>query len=271
MCIASNHERSTTVLQTTLTNSLYECWIRIGRVFHPDRSEAMFILMQGKPGAGKGTLAVMVAERLELPHLNMGDIIRRKLAADPEFKAKYGASMKAGHMLPDWVIVKLLKEELRKPEYARGAVCDGVPRTVLQAVKLRRWLASRGNRIDVVLFLDVSDADLIDRLSLRLTCSGKLGDKPCGHTFNLKLLPPAKEGICDYCGSALIVRDDQKPEAIKTRMAEFTATSAPLKAYYEGQGRYMVLEVTNEMSPQDVYEAALFAIDEIDQHQPLFG
>jgi adenylate kinase len=197
----------------SVINLFFETWIRLAGLFHRDRLGARFIVLLGGPGAGKGTLAAKLAPKLGLPHLNMGNILRREIAEQTDIGRKWGPAIKAGQLVPDSVIHKLLKRELAKSMYNDGAVLDGIPRTAAQAKRLRRLLASLGNRIEAVVLLDVSREDLLERLALRRTCT----NSSCARSYHLKFMPPKVENKCDVCGSALMQRDDEKPAAVETR------------------------------------------------------
>jgi len=236
----------------------FEVWIQIARLFHWARRNARFIVLLGGPGAGKGTLAAMLAKLLGIPHLNFGNVIRREIKGDTEIGRVWGPKVKAGKLIPDSVVLKLLKRELLKPEYINGAILDGIPRTVAQGKGLRWLLASLGNRIDSVIMLAVSPEDLQERLALRRTCV----NGTCARSFHLKYLPPKVENVCDHCGSALMQRDDETPEAIATRMKEFDLTSTPLQSYYKWLKLLIVVVSTNAAGPEKALEDVLFALDE---------
>ena len=244
----------------TLVTVAYECWIQLARLFHPKRRNARFVALLGGPGAGKGTVATILAPRLHVTHLNMGKIVRREIEQQTDIGRRWGPTIKAGKLLPDNVVFRLLKRELAKPEYFNGAVLDGFPRTMNQVKQLRRLLASLGNRIDVVVELQVDMPDLLERLSLRRTCSN--GD--CARSYHLKFAPPKSEGVCDVCGCALVQRDDERPEALVTRMAEYNRTFAPLREYCDHLGLLVQVQSTNQMSPEQVFENVRFAIEEVD-------
>jgi adenylate kinase len=242
----------------TVANFFFELRIRIASLFHWDRRDARFIVLLGGPGAGKGTLAARLAPKLGLPHLNMGSILRREIAEGTAIGRKWGPRIKAGELVPDSVIRKLLKRELSQAKYNGGAVLDGIPRTARQARQLRRLLASLANRVEAVIFLDVVKADLLERLALRRTCT----KSDCGRTYHLKYMPPKVDNKCDVCGSPLMQRDDEKAESVITRMDEFARTFAPLRRYYERLKLLKVVTSTNAMGPDKVFDEVAFYLEE---------
>lgn len=243
-----------------LVNLAFECFIQLTRLLNWKRRDGLYVALCGGPGAGKGTIASRLGPRSGIPHLNMGNILRREISENTEIGQRWGPWVKAGKLLPDKVVFKLLRAELLKPEYAGGAVLDGFPRTLAQARKLRWLLAWWGNKVDVVIFLEVTREDLIERLSLRRTCS----NTKCGRTFHLKLNPPKVENTCDHCEAALYQRDDERPEAIETRMSEFGRNFQPVRDYYKSQGIFVVIRSSNQMSIEDVLEEVVFTVDEVD-------
>lgn len=244
----------------TIVSLFYEAYITAASLFHWRRRNARFIVLLGGPGAGKGTLAATLAAKFGIPHLNMGSILRREITEQTDIGREWGPAIKAGKLIPDAVIHKLLRRELAKRAYDNGAVLDGIPRTADQAKRLRRMLASLGNRVEVAIELDVDRPDLLERLALRRTCT----KSDCGRSYHLKFLPPRVENTCDICGSPLMQRDDERPESIITRMEEFARTFAPLRAFYVRIGLLKVVRSTNAMGPEKVFDEVLFALDEHD-------
>jgi adenylate kinase len=234
----------------------YDLVTRVAGLFHPSRRGARFIPLAGGPGAGKDTLAARVAPKLGLPEFNMGKILRREIELQTPIGMEWGPRVKRGELVPDYVIKRLMKLELAKPIYNRGAVLNGLPRTARQARQLRWILACLGNSIETVIFLDVPKEDLLVRLGMRRTC------KSCSKVYHLKFMPPKKDGVCDACGGELVQRDDEKPEAIEKRMQEFARTFAPLRRYFERLGLLKVIRSTNERGPDKVFDEVLFHLEE---------
>lgn len=253
-----------------LTNLWYKGWIQIGRLLNPDRRHAINILFLGGHGSGKDTMAELLHENEpkeedKLPILSSGGLVRAAIADQTPFGKRWQSYVEAGKFVPDAAMFELIIPELDKPQYKRGCIFNGFPRTVKQAKTLRRVLAARGNQVDVAIYLKVSEADVIERLSLRRTCS----NPKCGRTYHLRFKPPKQEGVCDrddeVCQhSPLIQRADDRPEQIAVRMEEFNKTFEPLRRYYERQRRLVTIESTNEMGIDKVFEKVAFAVHEVE-------
>ena len=239
-------------------NILLNLYTRLARVVFRRRRNALYIVLLGGPGAGKGTMATLLSQKLGLPHLNMGAIFRREIEAKTAIGLKWGPVIKSGKLCPDHVVMGLLKRELKKPEYNHGAILDGIPRTVGQSRLLKRALFIWGVKVSRALFIDVPLPDMIERLSLRRTCS----NKSCGQSFHIKFKPPKVDGVCDACGSPLTQRDDDKPEVVEERMREFERTFAELRGDFESQGILSTVESTNKVSIDEVCQRILFVLEE---------
>jgi adenylate kinase len=243
-----------------LVSLAFECWVQAARLFSWKRRNALYVVLLGGPGAGKGTIAARLCPLYGIPHLSTGNLIRREIAEQTEIGKEWGPAIAAGQLVPDSVMLKLLKRELSKPEYYRGAILDGFPRTVNQATMLRNMLACWGNQVDIAIFLDVSEDDLLERLSLRRTCK----NTSCARTYHLRYSPPAAEGICDVCGSPLYQRADERPEAVVVRMREFKRTFEPLRQWFAQRRLLVTIRSSNEMGIDKVFEEVVFAVDEVD-------
>jgi adenylate kinase len=242
-----------------ISNLFREAWILIAGLLFYWRRGARFILVIGGPGAGKGTQSLLLAKLLGLPHLSTGDLIRRHLAAKTELGKeieKHIQRINGGGLVPDDLIMRVLIEELKDRKYWRGAILDGFPRTLFQAKALDKALARWGNRVEKVILLDVPEPDLIDRLSLRRTCS----NKSCGRTYHLRFAPPIKADTCDACGSPLYQRSDDTPEAIRERLKTYKGESKPLCDYYLAGGRLTTITATNGMTIEQVTAAVSTAL-----------
>lgn len=234
-----------------------EIWMRLARLIYWPRRDARFIVILGAPGAGKGTISSMLSEKTGLPHLNMGNLFRREIANNTAIGKKWGPVVKAGRLVPDKVSLKLLRAELCKHEYCKGAILDGFPRTLGQARRLRSMLTWWGNKVNRVVLLDVSVEDVLERLSQRKSCA-------CGKTYHATMSPPKVANTCDACGKPLFTRDDDKPEVVRERMRVFDNTFGPLCDFYEAAGLLTRVETNNTKSTQDVLTDVVFTIEEFD-------
>jgi len=209
-----------------------------------------FITLLGGPGAGKGTVAVELAPALGLTHLSTGALIRREIAQGTDFGKQVKEIVESGGLAPDELVMAILERALRAPENRHGVILDGFPRTLPQAQMLDQLLAGWGVSLTKAIWLELSKADLIERLSLRRTCS----NPSCGRTYHLKFQPPQVEGKCDACGSPLIQRKDDSTDSIETRLVTYEVESAPLRQYYQGTkgGVLAFINPTNAMSKSEV-------------------
>lgn len=206
-----------------------------------------FIILLGGPGAGKGTLATQLAPALGLAHLSTGDAFRRELAAKTKFAEQVESYIKAGKLVPDDLTLQIVRRELMRLRYWRGAVFDGFPRTRAQAEMLTQLLESWGVKVERVILLEVEEPVLIERLSLRRTCS----NKSCGRSYHLKYEPPKEADICDACKSPLYQRSDDVPEVIRERIETYRRESKPLCDYY--QGNLVSVKSTLGMTKEEVF------------------
>lgn len=186
----------------------------------------MRLIFLGPPGAGKGTQAEKICSTYNVIQLSTGDILRANRKAGTELGKKAQTYMDAGELVPDQLIIDMIKEELKKPELSSGYLLDGFPRTVPQAEALDSLLADMGQKLDTVLVLEVPSEELITRLTARRTC------RVCGKSYHLVFNPPKQDGICDLEGGELYQRDDDKEEPIKNRLKVYEAQTMPLIEYY---------------------------------------
>jgi adenylate kinase len=215
---------------------------------------AKYIVLLGPPGAGKGTQAQLIAEKLGLAHISSGDIFRENLKAKTVLGSKAQEYMSRGELVPDDLTIAMIKDRLQKPDCAKGALLDGFPRTPAQAAALSEMLASWNAKIDSVPYISVEPGILIERLSGRWTCRGQ------GHVFHERFNPPLKAGICDVDGSELYQRDDDKPETVENRIRVYLEQTTPLIEYYRQQG--VLSEVDGTRPIEQVTSQLLKAIDE---------
>ena len=190
----------------------------------------MRIVLLGPPGAGKGTQAVQLAAHFGVPHVSSGDILRFVVAWETEIGQKAKEYMEAGELVPDEMVLELLKIRLEQPDAREGFVLDGFPRTLPQAEEFDKVLAEIGQAIDVVVYFNVPDELIVLRLSARASCP------TCGRTYNMLASPPRNDWECDRDGTKLFQRDDDRPEVIQNRLAVFRRQTFPLIKYYEDRG-----------------------------------
>jgi len=185
------------------------------------------LILIGPPGAGKGTQADVLSKKLNIPQISTGDILREAVKRGTPVGLKAKSFMDAGALVPDDIIIGVIVERLERDDCDKGYILDGVPRTIAQA----EALDARDIVIDFALSIEVPDEVIIERLGGRRVCPA------CGATFHVLSNPPKKEGICDACGAALIIRKDDDPETIRNRLLTFHKETAPLVEYYDAQGK----------------------------------
>jgi len=190
----------------------------------------MRIIMLGAPGAGKGTQAKKLSNRYDIPHISTGDIFRANMKAGTELGIKAKEYIDNGLLVPDELVLELVMDRLAKEDCRKGYILDGFPRTIPQAQALDEALNKNHDKIDVAIEVDASDLAIIERMSGRRACL------VCGATYHIKSIPPKREGICDNCGSELILREDDKPETVKKRLEVYHAQTQPLIGYYKDKG-----------------------------------
>jgi adenylate kinase len=211
-------------------------------------SEQQIIILLGPPGAGKGTQAVRIAERLGLAHVATGDLFRENLSKGTELGQRAKGFMEAGKLVPDELVLEMLFDRVSKPDCAGGYLLDGFPRTLPQAKALSERLA--GQPVQTI-SLEVPDDQLVERASGRLLCKG------CSHIHHATFSPPKTDGVCDACGGELYRRKDDDPEVVRQRLVVFHQETQPMIDYYREQGSLQVVDGTQ--SPDDVF-AALTAL-----------
>ena len=186
----------------------------------------MNLILLGAPGAGKGTLAPYLIEKMGVPSVSTGNILREAIANKTELGQKAKAFMDAGQLVPDQLVIDLLQGRIAQDDCKNGFILDGFPRTIPQAEALDQ-IAS----IDCALSLEVDDAVIEGRMTGRRVCL------KCGATYHIKANPPKQEGVCDVCGDTLHIRKDDKPDVVKHRLATYHEQTEPLKDYYGAQGK----------------------------------
>jgi adenylate kinase len=188
------------------------------------------IVLLGAPGSGKGTQAERIIKQHEIPHISTGDILRDAVAKGTDLGAAAKRFMEAGDLVPDDVIIGIMRDRLGEPYAGRGFLLDGFPRTIEQARALDGMLADAGRSLTHVLLLDVPEEELVQRLSGRRMCRG------CGANFNVIFKPPKSAGVCDVCGGELYQRSDDNEETVRNRLTVYRRQTEPLVGYYEEHG-----------------------------------
>jgi len=186
----------------------------------------MKLILLGPPGAGKGTQAKMLTERFSIPQISTGDILRAAVKEGTPMGLKAKEYMDAGGLVPDEVVVGIVRDRLLAADCDKGFILDGFPRTVAQADALQASLAEMDKALDRVISLEVDAEALVERLTGRRTC------KECGRGYHVKFDPPREENICDACGGRLIQRDDDQEETIRKRLQVYADQTSPLISYY---------------------------------------
>ena len=197
----------------------------------------------GPPGAGKGTQAKLLSQRMGFLHLSTGDLLREAVKNQTPLGKRAKEYMDRGELVPDELIVQLIEETMPKDG---NVILDGFPRTVNQALALEEMLKGKGEKISKVLFFDVPDEVIIDRLSGRRVCS------KCGAVYHVKYNPPKIEGVCDLCGGSLVQRDDDKEEVVRKRLEVYRKQTQPLIEFY--QDRSIIYRLDAEKGVEELFE-----------------
>lgn len=190
----------------------------------------MKIVMLGAPGAGKGTQAKMIAEKYSIPHISTGDIFRANIKNGTELGKKAKSFIDKGQLVPDELTLDLIMDRFKEDDCKNGYVLDGFPRTIPQAEALDEALKANGEKVDFAIDIDVPDENIVRRMGGRRACVN------CGATYHIVYSPTKVEGKCDKCGEELIVRDDDKPETVLSRLEVYHNQTQPLIDYYNEQG-----------------------------------
>ena len=207
----------------------------------------MKIIMLGAPGAGKGTQAKRIAEKYGVPHVSTGDIFRANIKNGTQLGMEAKKYMDQGLLVPDELTVRILLDRVAQDDCKNGYVLDGFPRTIPQAEVLDEALTKLRDKIDYAIDVNVPDENIIRRMSGRRACL------TCGATYHIEHIPPKQEGICDKCGSELVLRDDDKPETVKNRLAVYHEQTQPLIDFYEKKGALRSVDGTLPM--EEVFAA----------------
>lgn len=213
------------------------------------------VVILGAPGAGKGTQAPILAEHLGVPILASGELLRAAVAARTALGTAADRYMSRGQLVPDDTIVDIFLERLGADDASRGAILDGFPRTPGQAEALDRALAERGNQVDVALYIDVPEDDLVTRMASRRICAAN------GHVYNIASNPPHVPGVCDLDGSPLVQREDDREETVRARMAQQIPPLREVVDHYRATG---VLRTVDGLRPIEEVTAALLAATDLE-------
>lgn len=209
----------------------------------------MKLILLGAPGAGKGTQAEVISEHLHIPTISTGNMIREALKSGTEMGLKAKEYMDSGRLVPDEVVIGIIRDRLAEPDCAGGFILDGFPRTIPQAEALDRM----GVAIDRVIDIEVADETIARRVSGRRVCPG------CGASYHIDYKQPKQESICDRCGDTLVQRKDDHPDTVRERLQVYHEQTEPLKSYYAAQGKLVVVEGQEEVA--DTTRLTLAAVD----------
>lgn len=202
----------------------------------------MIIIMLGAPGTGKGTVASILSEKINIPQISTGDIFRKHIKEQTELGQLANKYISKGQLVPDEVTVKIVQDRLKEEDAKQGAILDGFPRTVKQAEELDKMLREKNEKVNIVINLTTPEEEIIERIVNRRVCVN------CKTVYNLKLKPSKQEGICDVCGNELIQREDDNVETIKSRLKTYFEQTSPLINYYEQRGILNTEEVSEKIN-----------------------
>lgn len=214
----------------------------------------MKIIMLGAPGAGKGTQADKICAKYNIPHISTGDIFRANIKNNTELGQKAKSYMDKGELVPDELVVDLVVDRIKADDCTNGYVLDGFPRTIPQAEALDAALAAINDKVDYAINVEVPDENIINRMSGRRACVA------CGATYHIVHIPTRVEGVCDKCGAALILRDDDKPETVKNRLNVYHEQTQPLIDYYTAKN--VLHEVDGTKAMEDVFSSIVSILGE---------
>lgn len=215
------------------------------------------LIFLGAPGAGKGTQAQRLREERHLPYVATGDMLREAVRTGTQLGREAAQHMNRGELVPDGVVIGIVAERLAQPDAGCGFILDGFPRTVPQADALKAELERLGRPLTAVIFIDVSDEEVVRRLSGRRVCEKE------GHSYHVEFDPPKRDGVCDSDGSKLLIRDDDQPATVCRRLETYHAKTSPLIEYYRREG--LLRTVGGDVPPQIVAERVRELVSELDR------
>jgi len=211
----------------------------------------MNLILLGPPGAGKGTQAVLLSGALKVPHISTGDIFRSNIKQQTELGKKVSDILASGGLVPDDLTCEIVKDRLTQDDCQNGFIMDGFPRTLPQAEMFEEMLKAKNRKIDAVINIVVDDDVIVKRMSGRRMCS-------CGKVYHITSNPPKQEGICDACGSALYIRDDDREETVLRRLKTYHDQTSPLIDFYSKRG--LILEVDGEKDIESTFRDIMTAL-----------
>ena len=210
----------------------------------------MKLILLGAPGAGKGTQAQLLAEKLQIPSISTGNMLREAMENGTELGEKVRVYMDNGLYVSDQIVLELVRERTERPDCANGFILDGVPRTLFQA----QALSEEGVKIDYVVSIEIDDDVIEGRMTGRRVCT------KCGASYHIAVNPPMSEGICDLCGGKVATRKDDEPETVRNRLGIYHRTTEVLKDYYRKRGKLRLVQ--GDQSIEDTFHDILRAIGE---------
>jgi len=213
------------------------------------------LILLGPPGAGKGTQAGRIVAEYGIPHISTGDILRSAVKNQTQMGLEAKKYMDAGELVPDSVVIGIVRERLQEPDTARGFLMDGFPRTIPQAEELDAVLEGLGRGVTKTLVILVDEEDLVRRLTGRRIC------RVCQAPFHVMFNPPKREGVCDKCGGELYQRDDDSEATVRNRLEVYRKQTEPLIGYYDQAG--VVARIDGALSPDEVYEDIRMALGQV--------
>lgn len=211
----------------------------------------MKLILLGAPGAGKGTQAEIISETYKIPTISTGNIIRAALKEGTEMGLKAKAYTEKGELVPDEIVIGIIKERLSEPDCNGGFILDGFPRTIPQAEALDNMCIA----VDAALSIEIEDSEIVKRMSGRRVC------EKCGASYHTEYKKPQKDGICNACGGNLVIRKDDEPETVLNRLSVYHEQTEPLKDYYNKQNKLLVVEGQDDV--KDTTALVLKAVSEI--------
>jgi adenylate kinase len=213
----------------------------------------MRIVLVGPPGAGKGTQAARLAEKLSIPHISTGDLFRANISQGTELGLRAKSYMDEGQLVPDEVTIGMARDRMQQPDAAGGFLLDGFPRNVAQAEALDEMLPESNMKIDAVLDLEVPEEEVVKRIAGRRICRND-----SAHVFHVTYNPPAAEGVCDVCGGELYQRDDDREDTVRRRLEVYHTQTEPIIDYYKAQGLVATISAMGKVA--DVTKRAMSAL-----------